>query len=330
MSIVLAEQQQERWTTAEATTHAADVIKRGQIIVVLDNSYNDVLYVKIGNGSTAFSGLIPFYPFKDDAVTTARIIDGAVTTAKINADAIDGTKIGDNVINSEHYAANSIDEEHISNDAVGADQLIDLSITGAKIGNLEVGTNQIANGTMENSKYSDNSISLVKMQNNSVDTAELVDLSVSNGKIANNTILPGKFSPPGTGKIFASDGSGDAIWATDDEVRTILNISEFIPLTNELTGTFELSDSSHSNKMVRINATSAVTINIAGENISIGFNCILVRTTGAQTITVQIAGGSSSVFIGDLSSNGVLDVGLGKSASIISLDTQILAKGDLT
>ena len=79
---------------------------------------------------------------KDNAITTAKIINdavtaakipagavvadiatGGITTAKLAADAVDGTKLADNAVDSEHIAATSIDTGHLGN----------LQVTAAKV-----------------------------------------------------------------------------------------------------------------------------------------------------------------------------------------------------
>ncbi len=105
----------------------------------------------------------------DNAITSAKILDGAIATADIADLAITNAKLGGG------------------------------SVSTGKIGDGAVTSLKIANGEVATIDLADNAVTLAKMADNSVGTIELIDDSVTADKINANVA--------GTGLTQAGDGS---------------------------------------------------------------------------------------------------------------------------
>lgn len=93
---------QLRRGTAAQWTAANPILADGEMGIE-----SDTRKVKIGNGSTAWNSL-PYNllgDVADDAVTTAKILNGAVTEAKLANNAVTNTKVANNAITQSKLAA---------------------------------------------------------------------------------------------------------------------------------------------------------------------------------------------------------------------------------
>ena len=97
-------------------------------------------YDSAGNDSP---GLIATDNINDNAVTTAKIIDGAIGTDKIANDSITSTKITDGAIDTDKIANNAIDNFKIADGAVGVDKLAPESVIGRSIADQTITFNKL-------------------------------------------------------------------------------------------------------------------------------------------------------------------------------------------
>ena len=84
----------------------------------------------------------------DDAVTSAKVVDGAIATADLADNSVTGIKMVDGTIGTADLADNSVTSIKIANGTITTGDLADQSIITTKIANAAVTFPQIADGSV--------------------------------------------------------------------------------------------------------------------------------------------------------------------------------------
>ena len=115
----------------------------------------------------------------DDAVTSAKILDGSVATADLADSSVTSGKIADGGVATADLA----------DAAVTTEKLNDLAVTEGKIANNAVTSGKIADGAVGTSDLASSSVTAPKLATDSVLTAKIADQNVTDEKLAPNGVL---------------------------------------------------------------------------------------------------------------------------------------------
>jgi len=122
---------QQRRGTASALASANEIPLAGQIVVETDTGK-----VKIGNGTTTYSGLeyvTDVSNIADATITTAKMADGAIHTAKMADAGITTAKLADSSVTTAKIADNAVTSAKVPDGSVSTAKLADDAVTFAKM-----------------------------------------------------------------------------------------------------------------------------------------------------------------------------------------------------
>jgi len=117
---------------------------------------------------------------KDDAITSAKILDGTIVAADLASDSVTTAKIADNAVTMAKLAGGTLPT--------------DITVNSDNIVNLSVATADIAADAITGAKIADDSINSEHYVDGSIDTAHIADSQVTGAKIASTTITDGKLA----------------------------------------------------------------------------------------------------------------------------------------
>ncbi|MFD2099484.1 beta strand repeat-containing protein [Flagellimonas iocasae] len=234
----------------------------------------------------------------DDAITSAKILDGAVNTDDIADLAITNAKLGNGSISTGKIMTSAVNSAAIANNTIQAIDIADDAVTAAKIngdvagsgliqavdGSLEVdvasltgdgditstdlnvtgGTDAAFNDvTLE---IADGAITSAKILDGTINTVDIADLAITNAKLGNGSIS--------TGKIMTSAVNSAAI-----ANNTIMDVD--VAITAGIQGT-------------KINPNFGGLDVVTTGNVIVGANTITnVDGTTGQVLTTDGAGNAS-------------------------------------
>ena len=155
----------------------------------LDLTYADNRYVN--EGQTAGGDLTATYPnptIANNAVNSAKILDGSVALADLAANAVDSTKIVDGGVALADLATGSVNSAKIVDGSVALADLASNSVDSTKIVDGGIALADLASGSVNSAKIVDGSVALADLAGNSVDSTKIVDASVALGDLAANSV----------------------------------------------------------------------------------------------------------------------------------------------
>jgi len=162
----------------------------------------------------------------DNAVSTAKIVDGAVTNAKVGADAITTDKIMNETILAEDIAAGAVttseilDEtilaEDIATGAVTTSEILNETILAEDIATGAVTTSEILNETILAEDIATGAVTTSEILNSTILTEDLSDNAVTQAKLANDAVRVRNIDVNGAAPV-----NGDVLYfdGVDNEMR---------------------------------------------------------------------------------------------------------------
>ena len=154
--------------TTDSASNTWDNTTPGQIKVVRA-AITGAITIPVGANDSTLS---------DNAVTSAKILDGAVVTNKLGTAVVTQAKLADA--------------------SVGTAQLIDGNVTNLKLATDAVGTTNIVNGNVTTAKLADANVTTAKIADLNVTTGKIADNAVGNSKSAKITANAVKCNPTAT------------------------------------------------------------------------------------------------------------------------------------
>jgi len=127
----------------------------------------------------------------NDSVTTAKILDANVTNAKLADDSVTTAKILDGNVTTAKILDANVTDAKLANDSVTTAKILDANVTTAKILDANVTDAKLANDSVTTAKILDANVTDAKLANDSVTTAKILDANVTNAKLANSSLTVG-------------------------------------------------------------------------------------------------------------------------------------------
>jgi hypothetical protein len=124
----------------------------------------------------------------DDAVTSAKILDGAIVTADLADNSITSAKILDGAVGTAELADGAVTSVKLAEGAITSAALADAIITLSKLAADSIDGSKIVDGSVAEADLADNSITGAKIVDGAVGTAELADGAVTSLKLAEGAI----------------------------------------------------------------------------------------------------------------------------------------------
>lgn len=177
----------------------------------------------ISYSKLALSNNIVTADITNDAITSAKILDGSVATSDIATNAVTGAKISDSTISVTKLNATGTKDNT-------------TFLRGDNTWATPVAT--VADGSITSIKISDSAVSGLKLLTGAVSTVHLATGAVTNTKISDSTIGVSKLSAIGT-KDSTTFLRGDGKWGTNDLTivtvnsnTTLSTVNQFVYITN--------------------------------------------------------------------------------------------------
>jgi hypothetical protein len=184
----------------------------------LDLTYADSRYVNEGQAAGGdLTGTYPSPTIANNAVNSAKIVDGSVALADLASNSVNSAKIVDGGVAMVDLAANSVDSAKIVDGGVALADLASNSVNSAKIVDASVALADLAGSSVDSSKIVDGSVALADLASNSVDSSKIVDGGVALADLASNAVNSAKIVD---GSVAFSDLSdpltiGSTFWDWD-------------------------------------------------------------------------------------------------------------------
>lgn len=270
-----------------------------------------------GTGTTAAAPVI-----SNNAITSAKILDGAVGTAKLGADVtpamqalidgstsvtskytkpgpgIPGTDIANDTITATQIAANAVGASELADNAVDTNAIANLAVTGGKIANDTITATQIAADAIGSSELADNAVDTNAIANLAVTAAKIANTTITNTQIsttaaiaANKTLVPASFPMVSHGGTRAA-GVGD--------IAGGIPILESM-IVDSITYFFGVADASGSTTVKAQRSRAGVVTDLANSSVAISAanQADGSATDAARTVTIADPTGTGLLQAGD-------------------------------
>ena len=185
----------------------------------LDLTYADNRYVNEGQAAGGdLTGTYPSPAIANNAVNSAKIVDGGVALADLAPNSVDSGKIVDGGVALADLASNSVNSAKIVDGSVAMVDLAANSVDSAKIVDGGVALADLSTGSVNSAKIVDGSIALADLASNSVDSSKIVDGSVALADLASNSVDSSKIVDGGVALADLASNSVNSAKIVDASV----------------------------------------------------------------------------------------------------------------
>lgn len=157
----------------------------------------------------------------DGTIATIDILDGAISTAKIADVAVSTLKLADNAVSSAKILDGTVATIDILDGAISTAKIADNAVTSAKILDGAVATADILDGAVNTIKVADNAVTSAKILDGAIGSADILDGAVATIDIVNNAVTNGKIADNAVNSIKIADGSVATADILDGAITTV-------------------------------------------------------------------------------------------------------------
>jgi hypothetical protein len=280
-----------------------------------------------GGGGTVTDGSITTSKIADNAVTSAKILNGTIATIDISDNAITTSKLSANAVTNATVADGALAQAKISGlatslngkvhttDARLTDQRvpIDGSVSTAKLGTNVITNANVADAALAQAKIAglatslggkvdttdvrlsdqrvptDGSVSTIKLADNAITSAKILDGTIATIDIADNAITSGKLASS-LAVATALTVGGQAVVVNNDA-----RLSDTRTPTDNTVTTLKIVDSAVTSAKLASSLAVATALTVGGQAVVVNNDARLADTripTDNTVTTVKIADGA--------------------------------------